>query len=576
MSRVKLHRQWLRLLLVAGCALFPGFAAMAGTVSGTVTGPGGIPIPGATVIIENIFKGGRTDASGQFSIPDVPPGEHSVSIGSMMLTDQHVTVSVPASGAATELAIQLEPNHEMQRAAAAYTPPVPAHLAQKRDYLAGLAPAGDAERPNIVVILFDDLGFGDLTSYGNRLIDTPQIDQWGDAGMRLESFYSASPVCTPSRAGLLTGRYPTRSHAANHVFFPQQHFMAMIRAASGFANALPRDEIMIPEMLQRAGYATGAFGKWHLGDAPGHRPNDFGFDRYYGVLYSNDMQPLDMWSDTEIAIPAGDNRQEDLTRHIADAAIDFIRAHKDRRFFAYIPFTAPHLPIVPADDYRGISDGGTYGDVIEDLDRNVGRIRDALAQLDLDDNTLVIITSDNGANWGGSAGALRGRKSETFDGGQRVPAFAIWPGHIAPGSSSDAMAMNIDLLPTFAALAGLELPTDRLIDGRDMAPILWGDGNSPHDFLYYVTSLSGEYQAVRDARFKFRDVIAQKSPLNPVGAVEFYDAIPSLYDLSQDNEAHDVTARHPKERERLEGQLEKWRAEIAANPRGWRDPSPQE
>lgn len=557
--------------LMAGCALALATSATAGDVSGTVTGPDGRPMPGVEVVFDSLLKGARTDRDGHFTIPEVAPGEHELRFAAMMLAPQQLKVTIPDTGDVVIPDVALQPHLELGKAAARYAAPVPTHLSQKRAYLASLKPGKDGSTPNIVVILFDDLGFGDLSSFGNRLIKTPRIDGWGSEGMRLTSFYSASPVCTPSRAGLLTGRYPTRSHSANHVYFPTGHFMETIRAAAGFANALPRDEIMIPEMLRRAGYATGAFGKWHLGDTAGHRPNDFGFDRYYGVLYSNDMQPLDMWSDEQVAISAKDNVQERLTERIADAAIDFIRGHQDRPFFAYIPFTAPHLPHVAPEGRRGTSDGGTYGDVIEDLDMHVGRIRDTLAELALDDNTLVIITSDNGGDWGGSAGDLRGRKGQTFDGGQRVPAYVIWPGNIAAGSQSDAMSMNIDLLPTFAEITGLPLPDDRTIDGRSMVPMLRGGDSSPHDYLYYVTNMSGEYRAVRDARFKFRDAIAMRSPFTPTGSIEFYGQIPSLYDMANDSEAHDVSARHPEDRERLEERLNAWREETASNPRGWRE-----
>lgn len=560
----------MRKLLTAtfGAILATG-TAHAGIIEGRVTGPDGSPLGGVRVTVEDLLRGATTGPDGSFRIENVDGGERILSLTSWLLATNRQTVSVPDDGSVS-VTIEMQPNSALIAAAADYTPPEPVRLVQKNAYLSSIAPS-DQAMPNIVVILFDDLGYGDLSSFGNRLIDTPRIDAWGARGMRLTGFYSASPVCTPSRAGLLTGRYPNRSYSANHVFFPTGHWMETVRRASDLANALPRDEIVIPEILQRAGYATGAFGKWHLGDIAGHRPNDFGFDEYFGVLHSNDMNPLDMWHNEGVAIASGDNAQATLTEHFADAAIEFVRANRDRPFFTYIPFTAPHLPHVPPADRAGTSDGGTYGDVIEDLDHHVGRIEDAIEELGLTENTLVIITSDNGGDWGGSSGDLRGRKGDTWDGGQRVPAFAIWPGHIEPGSDSDAMAMTIDLLPTFAEVAGIPLPSDRLIDGRSLLPMLARGEGSPHDFLYYLTALSGEFQAVRNVEFKFRDVVVQSSPFNPTGEVEFYAATPALYAIGMEDEAHDVSARHPSERESLAAQLNRIRQAYDANPRGWID-----
>ncbi len=559
--------------LVIGAALLLSAPALAGDVSGVITGPGGAPIPGMPVEFPDVLRGDVTGADGSFSIADVPAGEQRMEIGNYFFASSDVTVHVPEHG---EVFVEMEagPNMALQRAAAAYVPPEPTHLPQKQAFLAGIGPAPE-DAPNVVVIFFDDLGYGDLSSFGNRLIDTPHIDGWGAAGMTLTQFYSAHPVCTPSRAGLMTGRYPSRALAANHVFFPSGHPLETMRQAAGYTNALPRDEILLSEMLGAAGYATGIFGKWHLGDYDGHRPAQFGFSRSYGILYSNDMFPLPMWADDEIVIADGEVEQGTLSERFTDEAVDFIRANADGRFFAYIPYTAPHLPHVPHPDHAGVSDGGTYGDVIEELDRNVGRVRAVLDELGIAEDTLVIITSDNGGDWGGSAGPLRGRKAETWDGGMRVPFFAIWPGHIAPGTSSEAMAMNIDIVPTVARLAGISLPADRVIDGADLAPLLWGEGGPEggqvHDYLYYLTAMSGEFQAVRSQDYKYRAVLAQRSFFAPTGAVEFYMASDSLYDLANDNEAHDVTARHPQTAAELAAQLEEWRAQNAANPRGWID-----
>lgn len=559
----------MRLLpFLISATLLSAAPASAGDLEGRVIGPDGAPASGVRILVEDLLKGDTTGRDGSFRIENVAEGEQTLSLSSWLLATRRERVTVSDTGAVT-LTIRMEPNEALLKAAADYEPPKPEHIAQKQAYLSALAPSASV-KPNIVVILFDDLGFGDLSSFGNRLIQTPRIDAWGAKGMKLTSFYAASPVCTPSRAAMLTGRYPNRSYAANHVFFPTGHWMETVRKAADYANALPQDEILIPEMLRRGGYVTGAFGKWHLGDIPGHLPNDFGFDEYYGVLHSNDMNPLPMWRNRSVEIESERNEQALLTERFADAAIEFISGNRDRPFFAYIPFTAPHLPHVPHPDHSGVSEGGTYGDVIEDLDRHVGRIEDALAELGLSDNTLVVITSDNGGDWGGSAGPLRGEKGDTWEGGQRVPTFVIWPDKVEPGAVNDEMAMTIDLLPTFAELLDIPLPQDRIIDGRSLADMLWGEGASPHDYLYYVTAMSGEFQAVRDDRFKFRDVVAEKSPFAPAGAVEFYAATPALYAIADGNEAHDVSSRHPEARARLADRLEAFRKEAELSPRGWR------
>jgi arylsulfatase A-like enzyme len=458
-----------------------------------------------------------------------------------------------------------------------YEPTPPVRAAQKDAYLASLPRVDPAAVPNVVVILFDDLGYGDLSVQGNRLIETPRIDAIAAEGLRMTHFYAASPVCTPSRAALLTGRYPVRSRTHQHVFFAEESFGATVRKLLGAANELPRDEILVPEALAAAGYATGMVGKWHLGGVPGHQPNDFGFREYYGVLWSNDMQPLHVYRDREIEVrdetefsrfgffeEDGDRQPRGIdprtfTRRYTEEAIGFLERHRDEPFFLYLSHTSPHVPHFPDPEHAGKSAGGRYGDVVEDLDRSTGAVLDALERLGLSERTLVVVTSDNGGDWEGNNGGLRGHKQDTFEGGMRVPMLVRWPGRIAPNTVSDAMAMNFDLFPTLLALAGLPLPEDRVIDGADLAPVWLGGAPSPHDQLFYFPTIGATPDAVRDARFKYRRETGQE-----------FRSRPHLSDLSLDAEAHNLREKQPEVTARLQRALDAMTDDVARNPRGWR------
>lgn len=455
--------------------------------------------------------------------------------------------------------------------------PVADRVAEKEAYLEGLG-AADAGAPSFVVIYFDDLGYGDLSSYGSRLIETPHIDRAAAEGMRFTQFYSTSPVCTPSRAALLTGRYPVRSHTHQHVFFSEAHPAALIRRMLGAVNELPRDEVLLPEILGRAGYATGMVGKWHLGDRPGHRPNDFGFERFYGVMFSNDMQPLHVYRDREIEIHDDTDRQRfgsfrdadtvvekrgtdqsQLTRRYTEEAIGFLERHRDEPFFLYLAHTFPHVPHFASPEHAGESEAGVYGDVVEDLDRSTGAILAALDRLGLSERTLVVITSDNGADYNGAVGPLRGRKGETYEGGQRVPGVFRWPGRIPAGVVTDAISMQIDLFPTFLGLAGLAPPGDRIIDGVDLVPLLEGRSQRARERLFYFPVLGARPDAVRDERFKY---------LRESG--DAGRSKPQLTRLDLDEESHNLAARFPEETERLRAALDAMDTEVEANPRGWK------
>lgn len=451
------------------------------------------------------------------------------------------------------------------------------HFAYKQEYLKSVKPAPESA-PNVIVIFFDDLGWGDLSSYGNKVIDTPNIDQVAQEGLLMTDFYSASPVCTPSRAALLTGRYPPRTRTDRHVYFPNDSWIGKIRRMFGWANALPKEELTFAEVFGEAGYRTGMIGKWHLGDAQGHRPNDFGFQSWYGVLFSNDMFPLDMYRDEAVVIrdervsgglfsgerdeanPLEGNGidQTQLTALYTDQAISFLEEKGDNPFLLYLAHSFPHVPHYPSRDHANQSDGGVYGDVVEDLDRSTGQIMAALQRLNLDDDTIVIITSDNGADYNGNPGPLRGRKGDIWEGGQRVPMIVRWPNHIAPGGVSSEMAMNTDIFPTLLELAGQDLPKDRRIDGKDIASLLMGKASSPHDYIYYFPVTDSLPGAVRDDRFKLTwktgDPGRNRSHFSALGG---------------DAENHEVRNLFPSEAESLEKRLEAKRQEIEKSPRGW-------
>jgi arylsulfatase A-like enzyme len=445
--------------------------------------------------------------------------------------------------------------------------------------LAGIAPVSIANQatiasrpPNIVVIFADDLGYADVGPFYSGIQEkrpsTPSLDRMAAEGIRLTNFYVAQAVCSASRAALLTGSYPNRvgiRGALNH------------RATQG----LSLEETTIAEVLKSRGYATAAFGKWHLGHVVPYLPRQHGFDEYFGLPYSNDMWPqhpqqkdfypkLPLIDGDEVVERDPDQRQ--LTRRYTERAVSFIERNRDRPFFLYVPHTMPHVPIFASAAYDGKSGQGRYADVVAELDWSVGQILRALARAGLDERTLVIFTSDNGpwmsyGNHAGSPGPFRESKGTTFEGGVRVPFIARWPGHIPKGLSTDLPAMTIDILPTVARLAGAELPA-RPIDGRDMWPVVSGarDARPPHDALYFYWG--SELHAVRSGQWKLHVAHPYQS-LDSVGN----DGAPgryvrkeqpqALYDLAADaGESADVAARHPGVVANLLEHVERARAEL--------------
>jgi arylsulfatase A len=318
--------------------------------------------------------------------------------------------------------------------------------------LSGGASAGDP--PNIVLIVADDLGIGDVGAFGSERIKTPRLDQIASEGIVLTNFYASANICSPSRAGILTGRYPIRSGMGWDV----------VTAID--THGLPLEEITIAEMLQARGYSTALVGMWHLGNRLQFWPTRQGFDSFYGVPHSNDMPNFALYrGEQKIEQPVD---QSTLTQRYTKEAVQFIKANTDRPFFLYMAHTFPHIPLFASAEFVGKSNAGLYGDAVEEIDWSTGQIVDALKKLSLYDNTLIMFTSDNRAWWEGSNGASRGAKGSTWDAGYRVGLIASWQNGIPPGQASDALSINIDLLPTIADATNSELPTDRAIDGRSL------------------------------------------------------------------------------------------------------------
>jgi arylsulfatase A-like enzyme len=389
-----------------------------------------------------------------------------------------------------------------------------------------------AKPPNIVIILADDLGYGDVGCFGSDL-PTPNLDRMAADGVRLERFYSASPVCSPSRAALLTGRYAVRSGVTN-VLMPSS------------PDGLSASEQTIPKLLKERGYRTAMVGKWHLGTRPDRAPNSCGFDEFYGLPYSNDMFPLPMLRNGDVVDPSP--RQANLTERFTSQAVDFINRNRDNPFVLYLAHTAPHIPLAPSERFAGKSEHGPYGDVVAELDWSVGEVLKAVRDAGIDGDTLVVFTSDNGPWYQGSAGRLRGRKGSTYEGGVRVPFIARFPGRIPSGSASHALTSMMDLLPTVVNLAGRPYPAD-LVDGVDVWPVLTGEkAYAEREALLFFDGQ--EIQAVRWGPWKlhvsrYNSHAWTMDP--PGGRVNLPLNPPELYHIDSDGaEAYDRASEKPE------------------------------
>jgi len=409
-----------------------------------------------------------------------------------------------------------------------------------------------SKKPNFVIIFCDDMGYGDLGCYGHPTIRTPNLDKMAAEGQKWTNFYVGASVCTPSRAALLTGRLPIRSGMCSdkrRVLFPDS------------ASGLPQSEVTIAEGLKTKGYATACIGKWHLGHLPQYLPTNNGFDSYFGIPYSNDMDrvgrqgreaflepKVEYWNvplmrDEEIIERPAD--QNTITKRYAGESVKFIKENKNKPFFLYLANSLPHVPLFVSENFRNKSPRGLYGDVIEEIDWGVGQILQTLRSEGLAENTFVVFTSDNGP-WlifnehGGSAGLLREGKGCTFEGGMREPCIMWWPGRIKPGVVND-MGATMDLYTTILTLAGAKVPDDRVVDGLDLSPALFGTGPSPRKTMFYYRG--AKLYAARKGLYKTHFLTM---PAYGKGAEEMHDP-PLLYHLGHDpSEKYDISKDHPE------------------------------
>ncbi len=392
--------------------------------------------------------------------------------------------------------------------------------------------AASSNAPNIVFILCDDLGYGDTGPYGSG-IETPNLNRLAADGVRFTNFCSADPVCSPSRAALLTGRYPTRV-GVPRVLFPQDQ------------GGLNLDEVTLANVLRQSGYKTMCIGKWHLGRPPQYLPTSRGFDEYFGIPYSNDMNPRVLMHNTEVIEETAD--LDSLTARYTEQARKFITASKTSSFFLYMPHTFPHIPLGASARFRGKSKAGLYGDVVAEIDWSVGEVLQSLKENALEQNTLVMFSSDNGPWYQGSPGKLRGRKGTTYEGGVREPFLARWRGRIPAGRVVNGVASMMDVFPTVAKLCGATMPS-KPVDGIDIWPLLHGDRQAIEraPLLYFD---NWDLQCARWMDWKLhiaRHNSAAYSPAPPGGRRSYQLPRPELYYLANDpDESYDVAAENPR------------------------------
>lgn len=403
-------------------------------------------------------------------------------------------------------------------------------------------PLESGKKPNIILVMLDDAGYGDLVPELSQLIETPRIDRFIGQGMNFTQMYAGSSTCTPSRAALLTGRYAPR------VGLP---WVLQPWDTAGLSDY----EKTIPEILRNVGYRTGIFGKWHLGSRPRYNPVQHGFDHYVGLLHSNDQPPVVLYDDQTVEQEHVD--QSLLTRRYTDEAIKFVERNKDDPFFLYLPHSAPHVPLFPEKAFADSSPAGEYGDVLKGVDFHFGRLLDKLDELGLSDNTIVMFTSDNGPWFQGSAGGLRGRKTEEYEGGIRVPFYVRWPRQIRPGSICDSPACFTDLLPTLTQIAGTKAPTDRPIDGIDISSVFKENPMPYREALYFFHGWA--LAAVRSGVWKLH--IPEQNVMHREYLAQLFNVHADPY------ENYDLSSENPRQLQRLRKLATSFAGHIATQQR---------
>lgn len=454
------------------------------------------------------------------------------------------------------------------------------------------------KQPNILIILADDLGYGDLSCYGSKSIKTPNIDKIAQNGVSFTNHYTSASICSPSRASLMTGRYAIRSGFTSVIpptdwDFTKKVFVRMGKTMNdvgasdhgkeSFYNGLPHKEITIAQALKQKGYATGITGKWHLGDMKDHpefNPMHYGFDDYMGINAANEEYPVALFDKYKLVKDNIREDQEEFTQIFAERAIQFITQNKDKPFFYYLSFTAPHIPLVPSKNFRGKSNGGIFGDVVEEMDFYIGKVMQSLEEQGLADNTIILFSSDNGSWYQGSTGGLRGGKGQIYEGSFKVPFMVSWKGHTPPNTTCDATVMNFDIFPTLLNIVGLENPQDRIIDGKNILDLWTGKSKeSPHDKLFFYHYDQPEAVWVKNdwKYYSNPSHYVWPTPVDRVGTVtekmthEFFgDRSSNLYNLKLDpTESYNLSEHYPARIDSMSKLLMSWKAEMANNTEGW-------
>lgn len=437
-------------------------------------------------------------------------------------------------------------------------------------YLNSLEGTKTAEKKNVVVILLDDMGYGDLSLTGSLAFETPNIDRLASNGILFENYYAPNPICSASRAGLLTGRMPVRTLTAGAYMNTETlegRMASLLQVFLGtypYANeGLPIDEILLPEILQKVGYETALIGKWHLGVREQEFPTNRGFNKFYGALYSDDMNPYRVYDNNEVVYDSLKDKSN-LTKELTSEALEFIDDNKENPFFLYYASPFPHWPPSCSEEWVGSSKGGTYGDTMQEVDWSIGEIINKLESENLLEDTLIIFTSDNGPWYEGATDdGDRGRKGTKYNGGSHVPLIVSMKGTIEEGKVDDHLISGLDIFPTILDMLDIDLPDDRIIDGISMWDA-WRGLSEPTRNYVYINDKKDEFAYI-EGNFKYMQRSASE-----IGPYWNLSTGPFLYDLSVDKkEAYDVSMLYPEIAERMKNKVDEIKKELSDNIRGW-------